>query len=220
MGPRGIICLLVVVVFSWVGLEGISIAQANIIDLYNFDFSRKRSPVQTGWVQVTNTTRYLPQLGYGWDANLHGTNRSRATPPEYQNMLQDFNNSGGDRTFKIDLSAGTYSIELYFYDITDHSNNWTVYLGDRSDVLATLTALPGYTEVIRKFDITMESAGQLDLRFHKTGKGNWQINGIKVAQEVPAPPTMLLMGTGLMGLRLIGRARRKFYTGTESHGSR
>jgi hypothetical protein len=54
----------------------------------------------------------------------------------------------------------------------------------------------------------MASAGQLDLRFNRTGSGNWQINGISVAQEVPVPPTLLLLGTGLLGLRLLRRGRK------------
>jgi hypothetical protein len=208
MGRRVVINFLVIIAFSLVGLEGINRAQANMIDLYNFDFGSNSSPVQTGWLQVTNNTVYSPQLGYGWNASLTATNRSGATPPEYPDMLRDFNRSSSDRTFEIDLAVGTYNIELYFYDNSAHSNNWTVYLGDSSTILATVTALPKNTEVTRQFDITMASAGQLDLRFNKAGTGNWQINGIRVAQEAPVPPTLLLLGTGLLGLKLLGRRRK------------
>jgi hypothetical protein len=208
MGPRGIIILLVVVVFSLVGLGGINLAQASMIDLYNFDFGSHRSPIQNEWLQVTNNTVYSAQLGYGWDAKLTPTNRNGANPPEYPNMLRDFNHSSSDRTFVIDLAAGTYSIELYFYDTANNADNWTVYLGDTGTVLATVTGLPKNTEVTRQFDITMAFAGQLDLRFHKAGTGNWQINGISVAQEVPVPPTILLLSSGLLGLLGLRRFRK------------
>jgi hypothetical protein len=195
-------------VFSLIGLAGINLAQANMIDLYNFDFGSNSSPVQNGWLQVTNNTLYSPQLGYGWDARLTPTNRNGANPPEYPNMLRDFNHSSSDRTFEIDLAAGTYRIELYFYDNSAHFNSWTVYLGNSSTVLATLTGLPKNTEVTRQFDITMASAGQLDLRFNKASIGNWQINGISVAQEAPVPPTILLLSLGLLGLVGLRRFRK------------
>ena len=184
MGQRIVISLLMLVVFSLIGLVGINQAQANMIDLYSFDFGSNSSPVQPGSLQVTNETLYSSQLGYGWDANSTATNRSGATPPEYKDMLRDFNHSAGDRTFMIDLAAGIYSIELYFYNTTNQNKNniWSVYLGNSSTVLATVNGLPKNTEVTRQFDITMGSAGQLDLRFNKTGNGNWQINGINVAQ--------------------------------------
>jgi hypothetical protein len=208
MGQRIVISLLMLIIFSLVGLAGINLAQANMVDLYNFDFGSNSSPVQNGWLQVTNYTVYSSQLGYGWDARLTATSRNGAAPPAYPDMLRDFNHSSADRTFEIDLAAGTYNIELYFYDNSAHSNTWTVYLGESSTILATVTALPKDTEVTRQFDITMASAGQLDLRFNKGGTGNWQINGISVSQEAPVPPTLLLLGTGLLGLTLLGRRRK------------
>jgi hypothetical protein len=198
MGRRIVISLLMLVVFSLVGLAGINLAQANMIDLYNFDFGGNSSPVQDGWLQVTDTTLYSSQSGYGWDDKVSATNRN-ADPPEYPNMLRDFNHSSKDQTFKIDLAAGTYSIELYFFDNNSHANNWTVYLGNSNTVLATVTALTQDTEIIKQIDITMASAGELDLRF-QTDTGTWQINGIKVAQEAPVPPTILLLSLGLLGL--------------------
>ena len=208
MGQRIVISLLMLVIFSLVSLAGTNLAQANMIDLYSFDFGSKTSPVQNGWLQVTNTILYSPKLGYGWDRSLTATSRNGANPPAYPDMLRDFNQSSADRTFEIDLAAGTYSIELYFYDNSAHSNRWTVYLGNSSTVLAMVTSLQKNTEVTRQFDITMASAGQLDLRFNKAGIGNWQINGIKVAQEAPLPPTLLLLGTGLLGLTLLSRGRK------------
>jgi hypothetical protein len=210
MASRIVVRFLVLIAFSLVGLGGTNLAQANLIDLYSFDFGTNSSPVQNGWIKVTDQTLYLSQSGYGWDANPNAANHSGITPPEYPDMLRDFNHSAGDRTFMIDLAAGTYSIELYFYDTTDQSagNIWSVYLGSSSTVLATVTGLSKNTEVTRGFDITMASAGQLDLRFNKTGNGNWEINGINVAQEAPVPPTLLLLGTGLLGLTLIGRKRK------------
>jgi hypothetical protein len=208
MGRRVGISILVIIAFSLSGWAGANRAQADMVDLYNFDFGKNNSPVQTGWLKVANNTSYSPTLGYGWTAGVSGTYQSGATPPEYPDMLCDFNNSNSDRTFRIDLAAGTYDLELYFYNTVAHSNTWTVYLGSSSTILATVTALPQDTEVIRQFEITMASAGQLDLRFNRTGAGNWQINGISVAQELPVPPTLLLLGTGLLGLRLLMRGRK------------
>jgi Beta-agarase/YXIM esterase-like, galactose-binding domain-like len=206
MRQRTIISLLMLAVFSLIGLAGINLAQATMVDLYSFDFGSNTSPVQPGWLRVTNASLYSSQLGYGWDANLTATNLN-VNPPEYPSMLRDFNKSDKDRTFEIDLVAGTYSIELYFYGNNNNTDNWTVYLGNSSTVLATMSGLPRKTEVTRQFDITMDSAGKLDLRF-QADKGSWQINGIKVAQEVPVPPTFMLLGTGLLGLTLLRRGRR------------
>lgn len=198
MGRRIVISLLIVVVFSLVGSAGINLAQADMIDLYNFDFGSNSSPVQNGWLQVTGNTLYSSQLGYGWDDQVSATNRN-ANPPEYPDMLKDFNHSSKDQTFKIDLAAGTYSIELYFFDNNNHANNWTVYLGNSSTVLATVTALTQDVVIIKQFDIPMASDGQLDLRF-QTDTGTWQINGIGVAQQVPLPPTILFLSLGLLVL--------------------
>ena len=198
MGQRIVISLLILVIFSLVGLPGTNLAQAKMIDLYSFDFGSNSSPVQTGWLQVTDNTLYSSQLGYGWDADAAATDWN-TKPPEYQDMLRDFNHSSKELTFKIDLAAGTYSIELYFFDNNSHANNWTVYLGNSNTVLATVTALTQDTEIIKQFDITMASAGELDLRF-QADAGTWQINGIKVAQEAPVPPTILLLSLGLLGL--------------------
>ncbi len=206
MGQRIVTSLLMLAVFSLIGLTGINLAQANMIDLYSFDFGSNSSPVQTGWLQVTNNTLYSSQLGYGWDDTVTATNLN-VNPPEYPNMLRDFNKRNKDRTFEIDLAAGTYSIELYFYGNSNNTDNWSVYLGNSSTVLATMTGLPRNTEVTRQFDITMASAGKLDLKF-QADKGSWQINGIKVAQEAPVPPALLLLGTGLLGLTLLRRGRK------------
>jgi hypothetical protein len=145
-------------------------------------------------------------LGYGWDSNLNATNLN-VTPPEYPDMLTDFNKSNKDQTFSIDLAAGTYSIELYFYDKNKNTDNWTVYLGNSSTVLATLTDLPKETEITKQFVITVASDSQLDLRF-SADKGSWQINGIKVAQEAPVPGTLALLATGLVGLVALRRTRQ------------
>jgi hypothetical protein len=206
MGQRVVISLLILAVFSLVGLPGINLAHANMIDLYSFDFGSNSSPVQPGWFQVTNKTLYSSQLGYGWDDKLTATNLD-VNPPEYPSMLRDFNRSNKDRILEIDLAVGTYSIELYFFGNNNNTDNWTVYLGNSSTVLATVAGLPSNTEVIRQFDITMALAGKLDLRF-QADKGSWQINGIKVAQEAPVPPTLLLLGSGLLGLTLLRRRRK------------
>jgi hypothetical protein len=211
MERRVVISLLVLAVFSLIWLGGINPAQADLIDLYNFDFGSNKSPVQAGWLQVTSRSSYSSQLGYGWDniKQLSDNNRNGATPPEYPDMLCDYNQSKFDQTFEIDLAAGTYVIELYFYDNAAHADPLTVYLGDSSTVLATLTGLPKDTEVTRQFDIAMASDGQLDLRFGQVDTGNWQINGIRVAQEVaPVPPTLLLLGSGLLGLTFLRKGRK------------
>jgi hypothetical protein len=206
MGQRIVIRLSMLAVFSLIGLAGINLAQANMIDLYSFDFGSNSSPVQTGWLQVTNKTLYSSQLGYGWDKKVTATDLD-VNPSEYPNMLRDFNKTNKDQTFEIDLAAGTYSIELYFYGNNNNTDNWSVYRGNSSTVLATMTGLPRNTEVTRQFDITMASYGKLDLRF-QADKGSWQINGIKVAQEAPVPPTFMLLGTGLLGLTLLRRGRK------------
>jgi hypothetical protein len=206
MGQRIVISLFMLVIFCLVGLAGANLAQAKMIDLYSFDFGSNSSPVQTGWFKVTNDTLYSSQMGYGWDGNVTASNLN-VNPPEYPDMLRDFNKGNKEQTFEINLVAGTYSIELYFYSNNNNTDNLKVYLGNSSTVLASLSGLPKKTEVTRQFAITMASEGKLDLRF-LADQGSWQINGIKVAQEAPVPPALLLLGSGLLGIMLLGRRRK------------
>jgi Beta-agarase/YXIM esterase-like, galactose-binding domain-like len=149
MGRRIVMSLLMLVVFSLAGSAEINLAHADMIDLYNFDFGGDNSPVQNGWLQVTNNTVYSAQLGYGWDASVTPSNHTGANPPELPDMLRDFNHSSSAQTFEINLAAGTYNITLYFYDTANNSDNWTVYLGNGSTALATVTGLSKDAEVTR-----------------------------------------------------------------------
>jgi fibronectin type 3 domain-containing protein len=147
-----------------------------------FDFGTGSSPVESGYVQVTESTAYSAVSGFGWDGTAGLGSRDRGAP---DNLQRDLVFSGTDHTFNVDLANGQYKVTL---TIGDNS-----YTHDLIDVYAEgvlqvnhLTVNAG-TFSTQVFTVTVAD-GQLSIRFHDAGgsDANWVINAIKIEQ---APTT-------------------------------
>jgi hypothetical protein len=160
---------------------------------------------EPGYTSVKVTTIYGAQP-YGWAVSPSGQ-RDRGTPT---NLLRDLHFDSSDKTFRAGYGSGTYGVTLYFRDDLWPHDFIEVFAEGSLTPVATVDSLPKLTTVTRTFNVTVND-GVLDLRFHNnTSSGsdvNWVINGI-VLNYVPLPSTVLLLGSGLVGLGL-WRHRRK-----------
>jgi hypothetical protein len=179
--------------------------------IYRFDMNTATSatqqiPLFTG---VQTTTVYSGTVGYGWDnsTGLSSNSQNPGTIP-LKELYQDFNRAENPHTFKVDLANGDYTVKLYFFS-TSLKDNIQVFA--EGDLKLADFYLPANTPMTQTFT-TKVTDSQLDLTFQKI-PGNpgtsqyWIINGIEIF-PVPLPSTVLLLGSGLVGLGL-WRYRRK-----------
>jgi fibronectin type 3 domain-containing protein len=146
-----------------------------------FDFGTGSSPVESGYVQVTESTAYSAVWGYGWDSTAGLDSRDRSAP---NNLERDLVFSDTDHTFNVDLANGQYKVTLtigdndYTHDVIDvyaenvlKVDHLTVYAGTFSTQVFTV----------------MINDGQLNVKFHDAGGSdpNWVIDAIKVEPFVP-----------------------------------
>jgi hypothetical protein len=191
-----------VLTFSLLGAPQVSAT------IYKFDMNYGTSPTQSGYQGVQASTVYSASRGYGWDSstNLSGNDQPPGPAPLPQ-LYEDFirGTASSTHTFTVDLPNGDYAVTLYFYS-TSLKDNMQV----RSEGVLKLADvdLPASTALSQTFT-TKVTDGQLDLTFSKIS-GNlgtstyWIINGIEIS-SVPLPSTVLLLGSGLLGLGLLRR---------------
>jgi uncharacterized repeat protein (TIGR02543 family) len=157
-----------------------------------FDFGTGASPVESGYIGVSESTLYSGLVGYGWTSTAGLWSRDRGSPDD---LRRDLVFGSIDRTFSVDLANGDYQIILivgdygFMHDLIDVYGEGVLVVNDLSVGAGT------FTEVA--FTITV-SDGQLNLLFHDDGgaDANWVINAIVVR---PPPSTDSLsfdFGTG------------------------
>jgi fibronectin type 3 domain-containing protein/pimeloyl-ACP methyl ester carboxylesterase len=150
----------------------------------SFDFGDSLSPVEAGYIQVSNFTAYSVSTGYGWSNTDNLVSRDRGAPDNLRRDLVFGNLTEG--TFNFDVQDGECLVTAV---IGDQS-----YMHDQIDIYAEgvlvindLTALAGS---FRETSFRMTIAdGQLNLRIVDDGGAdpNWVLNALTVVVAPPLP---------------------------------
>jgi fibronectin type 3 domain-containing protein len=158
---------------------------------WRFDFGTAASPVAEGYQQVTTTSLYTAETGWGvtvpagatlFDRDRTG-NRTPADP-----VAEDFV-AGVDWGFLLDsVPVGEYDVTVSIGDAltTASSTNATVTLEGAAQTRMTTTKGATTTTTFR----TKVEDGQLTVGFTGSGLGAY-VNGLVVAPVVPAVPSDL-----------------------------
>ncbi|WP_416147562.1 hypothetical protein ACM26V_15145 [Salipaludibacillus sp. HK11] len=144
-----------------------------------FDFGSTSSPVEDGYLQVTNTMVYSEERGYGLDKEVGY--RDRSGPDD---LRRDFTNHDSNYEFKVDLPNGEYDVLIISGD--DAAANRTGFIIEGEDKGNTHVASENYIEF--EDTITVEDA-QLNIEV----TNDRRINGIEIVQvsveeEAPTHP--------------------------------
>ena len=128
----------------------------------SFDFGTSTLPVQAGYLQVTQATRYglhAANLTYGWQSGtILSTNRTTGTALE-----RDINYTR-DGTFAVAVSNGSYQVTVMMGDVQYAHDRMGVFLeGVQVDDITT-----NRTVVSRTYNVTVAD-GQLTLRLRDLG---------------------------------------------------
>lgn len=82
---------------------------------YRYDFGPVGAPVAEGYTEVTRSTIYTPELGYGLTSSDGMADRDRGSATD--DLRRDFViYFGGSYEFKVDLPNGYYSVKTYTGD--------------------------------------------------------------------------------------------------------
>jgi fibronectin type 3 domain-containing protein len=148
---------------------------------HRFDFGSGRSPLESGYTRVTGTTTYSGSRGYGWSGATTGA-LDRGTGTSLTRDLS-FADVG---TFVVDVSGGTYQVELTVGDTGPYPHDQQVFLEGAS--VDTISTGAGQT-LTRIYNNVAVSDGQLTLRLDGRGgvDPNMVINALKVTETASTP---------------------------------
>ena len=145
-----------------------------------FDFGTATSPVQSGYTQVTESTIYSANLGYGWISTTGLDSRDRGAP---DNLTRDFVFSPTPHTFNVDLANGNYQITVVIGDQNYMHDQIYVYAQNVLEV-NNLTVAAGSFQ--RTTFTTTITNGQLNLTIQDGGglDPNWLINALTITVPI------------------------------------
>jgi fibronectin type 3 domain-containing protein len=146
-----------------------------------FDFGTGSSPVESGYVRVTESTVYSAGLGYGWSSVAGLGSRDRGAPDDLRRDLVFA--SSVDGTFNVDLANGPYKVTVIIGDVVTGHDLVDVFAEDVLQVNHLTVSKGSFSS--QEFAVTV-SDGQLNLRFHDAGGPdlNWVINAIIIEPKV------------------------------------
>jgi hypothetical protein len=187
-----------------------------VADPYNFDFNReegsKISPTESNYTSVTQNDIYDSSVGYGWDAIVEASKAGNPGPGKEDLYIDCHDNkaTGGsstESTFKVNVkeSGGLYEVTLYFWDVNTATFSVSV---EGNPFLTDYTYTPARTKITKKFLLTEDGDAQLAIHFSATPKNEWFVSGMDI-NLVPLPASFLLLGSGLLGLGLLGWRRKR-----------
>lgn len=208
LGSVFVVGVLVLVFTAWC-----SQAQAAV---YRFDFdsdydknNNQHSGVfhlQSGFTQVMPDHQYGGGNWFGWDADLSpGRDRGAIAGDPQSDLHRDLHFSDDPYTFLVDVANDFYTVIIHFRN-SDYPHD-NIQVQANGDIVLPDVDVPDQTTVIETFTIEITDE-LLELEFSDTGGSdpNWIVSGLEI---VPIPGSVLLLGTGVLGLGLLGFRRKK-----------
>ncbi|WP_270171092.1 rhamnogalacturonan lyase family protein [Paenibacillus sp. SYP-B4298] len=151
---------------------------------YRYDFGPVGSPVAPGYIGVTRSTIYSPELGYGLvsSAGMADRDRGGATDALRRDFVIYF---GGSYEFKVDLPNGYYAVKTYTGDWIG-STRTEIHIEGKS--YGTVTS--GKENIAEKvFTMIPVRDGQMNLVF--SGQ-TAHLNGLEITPILLAPAGLKL----------------------------
>jgi hypothetical protein len=132
--------------------------------------------VESGYIQVTESTLYSASLGYGWSTTSGLESRDRGAP---DNLKRDFVFSSTEHTFNVDLENGDYQITVIIGDQNFMHDMIDVYAEGNLEINNLISAAGSFQQE------TFWAAvidGQLNIRIQDDGgtDPNWVINSLSI----------------------------------------
>ncbi len=153
----------------------------------SFDFGTANSPVESGYMQVANTTLYTSALGYGWQTAMKAYDLGTA------NALNRDYNYGTSGRFLVDLANGSYDVTVTLGDTKwAHEQMGVTLEGVQVDTLSH--AVGEY--VTRTYQVEVVD-GQLTLDLKDTGGSDphFLINALAIKPHVVSMAKSFDFGT-------------------------
>lgn len=147
-------------------------------DVLSFDFGCSGGPVADGYTEVTQSTLYDPNTGYGLSAPVACRDRG-----SLDDMRRDFVLAGGQE-FRVDLPDGDYHVTVVSGDAIASNNTLLTVQGEDQGSLQPR----GTGEFAEHSLYTTVDDGTLTLQLFNDGR----INGLHISQV--APPSGVSLG--------------------------
>jgi uncharacterized repeat protein (TIGR02543 family) len=150
----------------------------------SFDFGTEGSPVAVGYDQVTESSFYSANVGYGWVTVNGLDSRDRGAPDD---LRRDFVFDSSERTFNVDLENGDYLVTVTLGDQNFSHDDIALYAESILEFNNVTTLAGSFQELTFTVNVADE---QLNLTILDNGGGdaNWVLNAMTVV-VAPPPPT-------------------------------